>query len=280
MSVEPGTAPCTVGGLIGVVHLPGLPGDPRPLAGGFPAARRFANRDADALIEGGVDAIIVENFGSAPFVKGGPSEPLPHHQLAFLAEVVGDLVRRSPIPIGVNCLRNDASAAMGIAAATGASFVRVNVHTGAYVTDQGLIEGRAAETLRYRRSLDAEHVQILADVLVKHARPLGELSVDDAVQDTLARGLADGVIVSGRATGAAVDEDTLAKALSVAGSGRLFIGSGLTPEISLDWAPKLRGAIVGTWLKENGRLSAPVDASRVATFADAVRGRWYPEEAA
>ena len=177
-----------VGGFIGVVHLPAMPGDPRYERGGFEGVYDFALRDAEALASGGVDGIIVENFGSAPFWKGDPTSRIPPHQVALMTRVVGELVGRLSVPVGVNCLRNDVRSALGIAVATRAAFVRVNVHTGAYLTDQGVIEGEAAETLRYRAAIGATDVKILADVLVKHAAPMAPLNFSDAVMDTLHRG--------------------------------------------------------------------------------------------
>lgn len=260
-------------GVIGVVHVPGLPGDPRPVPGGFEEALRRSLADGHALASGGVSAIIVENFGSAPFGKGDPSARVPAHQTAFLARLVSGLAPLG-LPIGVNCLRNDAVTALGIAAATGAAFIRVNVHVGAYVTDQGLIEGEAATTLRYRDALGAGSIAILADVLVKHAAPLAPLSVRDAVEDTLHRGLADAVIVSGRATGARVDIARLHEARDAAGDAPLLIGSGLTPDDAASLCPLIDGAFVGTWLKRDGVLSNPVDEARVRALVDATRGRF------
>ena len=180
-------------GLIGVIHLPAMPGDPG--GGSFDAAREHARRDALALLDGGIDAVIVENFGSRPFPKGTAADPLPPHQVAAIATVAAELRRRVRV-LGINCLRNDVIAALGIAAATGADFVRVNVHVGAYVTDQGIIEGRAFETLRYRRELGAEAIAILADVRVKHASPLAPVPVATEVEDCLRRAFADAVVVT------------------------------------------------------------------------------------
>src|SRR5262245_26788377 len=141
-------------GLIGVVHLPPMPGDPRG-SGGFASVLDAAKRDAEELARGGADAIVVENFGSAPFPKGTIDQPTPPHAIAALARAVDACRRAFGLPVGVNVLRNDVRSAIGIAAACDGAFVRVNVHVGAYVTDQGLIEGRAFETLRYRREIDA-----------------------------------------------------------------------------------------------------------------------------
>ena len=139
-------------GVLGVVHLPAMPGDPHA-NGDFDAMVAHAIADAEALRDGGIDGIVVENFGSVPFAKGDASSPLPPHQVAAMARAVVAIRERFDGPVGVNCLRNDADAALGIAAATGAHFIRVNVHVGAYVTDQGLIEGRAHATLRSRAAL-------------------------------------------------------------------------------------------------------------------------------
>lgn len=262
-------------GLIGVVHLQALPGDPRNTSGSFDEAERAAMNDAEALARGGVDAIIIENFGSAPFSKGTEGHRIPPHQVAFLAIFARDCARLLGLPVGVNCLRNDAMSALGIAAAAGASFVRVNVHTGAYVTDQGLIEGEADRSLRYRASLGASGVRILADVLVKHAAPLAPLTVETAVHDCIDRGLADGVVVSGAATGAPVDVAVLREARAAAGSKPVLLGSGLTLARVDELVPLASGAIVGTSLKVGGQLHAPVDEGRVREMVAAVKGRFF-----
>ncbi len=220
--------------------------------------------DARALTEGGCDAIIVENFGDAPFFAG----PVPPESIAALAmavcavrEVAGE---RS---IGVNVLRNDVRAALGIAAVTNSGFVRVNVHTGAMVTDQGLIQGDAAATIRERERLCPD-VQVFADVHVKHAAPLAASSIEESAVETLGRGRADAVILSGVATGAPVDVTELERVRERAAQARILIGSGLT----LDNAPELLrfadGAIVGTYLKRDGQLANPVDVDRVKRLKD------------
>jgi membrane complex biogenesis BtpA family protein len=294
-SERSGAAAAVPRGLIGVVHLAALPGDPlygggggvagvaatgEPGVGGsgFDRVAELALADAEALVAGGMRALIVENFGSAPFHKGCAGDPAPPHQVAMLARVAGELVQRyrvRGVAVGVNCLRNDALAALGIAAAAGADFVRINVHTGAYVTDQGLIEGEAARSLRYRRLLEVDsRVAILADVLVKHATPLAPLAVADAVGDCLERGLADGVIVTGAATGAPVDRGVLEEVREAAGEHPVLLGSGLTPERVDELLPLADGAIVGTWVKRGGDVRAPVERERVERLVTTARGRF------
>jgi len=259
-------------GLVGVVHLRALPGDPGHDGGGFGAAYAAALADAKAIADGGGDAILVENFGSAPFVKGTEGARVPAHQAAALTVVVHE-AKALGLPVGVNCLRNDAVTAIGIAAATGADFVRVNVHCGAYVTDQGLIEGEAATSVRYRTALGGRDVAILADVLVKHATPLGPITAAVATRECLGRGGADGVIVTGIATGQGVDPERVEEVRVAAAGAPVFIGSGMTAEKVPTLGPLCDGVIVGTWLKEGGQLAAPVDPRRVATLKRALETR-------
>ena len=110
--------------------------------------RKAAIADAQTLARGGVDGILVENYGDAPFT-GGTVEP---QVIAAMAVLAAEVRAAAALPIGINVLRNDAHSALAVAVASGASFIRVNVHVGSAETDQGHIDGRAFETLRYRSS--------------------------------------------------------------------------------------------------------------------------------
>ena len=253
---------------IGVVHLSALPGDARATVSSFDHCYQQALDDAKALIAGGVEGIIIENFGSAPFNKGTQNDPAPAHQVAALA-IVATQIRALPHRSNwkVNCLRNDALAALGIASAVGADFIRVNVLSGTYVTDQGVIEG-AARVLAYRRQLHAEHIKIYADILVKHASPLAPLSAEQACLDTWKRGGADALIVSGTGTGAPVDTSLLKQVQGVVKGGvPIYIGSGLNMDNIQNLAPLASGAIVGTALKGKGATSRSVSEQRVSEIS-------------
>lgn len=248
---------------IGMVHLPPLPGAPKSRLS-IDACEQHALADARRLAEGGAEALIIENFGDAPFRPGA----VDAHTVAAITRIAASIRRAVDIPIGINVLRNDAAAALGIALAAGAQFIRVNIHTGVMATDQGLIAGRADQTLRLRRALDAEHIRIFADVLVKHATPLGVPTMTDAVEDAIERGLADAIIVSGSATGKATSPPDVAEAVNAAGSVPVYVGSGATIETLPTLIPPAYGAIIGTGLKERGDVHAPVDPARVRAFAD------------
>jgi len=176
---------------------------------------------AVSLAAGGVDGLIIENFFDAPFTKQ-QVDPAVVSAMTLIVDRIKNLV---VLPIGLNVLRNDAHSALAIATCVNAQFIRVNVLTGVMATDQGIIEGQAHELLRYRRELGSE-VKILADVLVKHARPLGTPNLTTAVQDTIERGLADGVILSGWATGSPPSFEDLELAVAAAKGTPVFIGSG------------------------------------------------------
>src|SRR6185295_2905473 len=177
--------------VVGMVHLLPLPGAPRARA--LREIRAAAQADARALALGGVDGILVENYGDAPFSSASVEPQVVAAMAVIAAEIRAGA---AGLPIGINVLRNDARSALAVALASGASFIRVNIHVGAAETDQGRIEGRAYETLRARRALDAR-IAIFADVFVKHARPAGTTDLAAAARDTAYRGLADALLVTG-----------------------------------------------------------------------------------
>ncbi len=260
--------------LIGMVHLPPLPGSPwaqgRPAAEVLADALKAARRDARRLLEGGLDGVIIENFGDAPFYPRSVPPATVASMAAIACQLAAELRAEfggkngaGPF-LGVNVLRNDASAALAVAAAANLDAIRVNIHTGAYATDQGLIEGAAHHTLRERQALGAK-VIVLADLLVKHATPLGYDAPDPAVlaRDTIHRGLADGLIITGSETGAAADLGLLRKVRQAVPNRAILVGSGITAKNIRKYLEHADGAIVGTALKEDGIVQAPVDPKRV-----------------
>lgn len=251
--------------IIGVVHLQPLPTSPR-WGGSLKAVIERAEREAAALASGGVDGIIVENFFDAPFTKD-QVDPAVVTAMTISIERLMNLVA---LPIGINVLRNDGLSAMAIASCVGAKFIRVNVLTGVMATDQGIIEGIAHQLLRYRRSLGSD-VKIFADVLVKHARPLGAETLHAAVKDTIERGLADAVILSGWATGSPPVLEDLELAKDAAKGTPVFIGSGANWENISSLMSAADGAIVASSLKRHGSIEQPIDPIRVSQFVEAAR---------
>lgn len=251
--------------LIGLVHLGALPGSAR-WAGDLPAVIGRAAADAKALEEGGADGIMVENFFDAPFHKTA----VPPVTVAAMTAAVLAIREAVSLPLGVNVLRNDACAALSIAHVCGARFVRCNVFVGAVVTDQGIIEGCARELLDLRARLGAD-VQIWADVDVKHAAPLGDYPVAQQAKDARERGLADALIVTGAATGAATPLDRIAEVAAAVPGCPVLVGSGLDAASAGDLLAVAHGAIVGSSLKKGGIVSNSVSAAKVRELAAAFR---------
>jgi uncharacterized protein len=253
--------------LIGMVHVTPLPGSPR-WAGSMDAAVTAAVADARALIDNGMDAVLVENYGDVPYTPGRVAAAT----VAAMSVVAHEIRRALPgTPLGVNVLKNDARSALAIACAVGARFIRVNVHAGAVVADQGIVQSDAYETLRDRRLLDAD-VAVFADVQGKHAAPLAPVELELEARDVVHRGLADAVIVTGRATGQPALLSDVKRVRNAVPGVPLIVGSGVTPD-SVDEVLSLADAvIVGTSLKRDGDVSQPVDGARVRRLVAQARG--------
>jgi membrane complex biogenesis BtpA family protein len=251
--------------VVGMLHVPALPGSPRCTLT-LKAVREFVLADAAALIDGGVDGLMIENFGDVPFFP----VRVPAHTIAFLTVLAAEVRARYSIPLGINVLRNDGLAAMAVAAAVEASYIRVNVYTGARLADQGILEGEAHEITRLRRVLGAE-AQIWADVAVKHSASIGSRLLTDEVEDTIGRGLADALIVSGAGTGKETPMDAIRAAKGAAKTARVLVGSGAEAGSVERLLEVADGVIVGSALKHDGSVSQPVDAGRVRAFMAAAR---------
>jgi uncharacterized protein len=249
--------------LIGMVHLGALPGSPA-YDGDLKGVIDRARRDAEVLADTGFDAVMIENFGDAPFF----ADAVPPITVAAMTAAATAIAGSIDIPIGINVLRNDALAAIAVASAVGAGFIRVNVLSGTMFTDQGPIVGRAAEVARTRHQL-APDTAVFADVFVKHASPPPGATLRLAATDLWERGGADALIVSGDGTGDPVDADALSEVTAAVPSAPLYIGSGATEQTVASLLEVATGVIVGTALKEDGVTTAPVDPTLAKRFVAA-----------
>jgi uncharacterized protein len=213
-----------------------------------------------------VQGILIENFFDAPFAKGSVDPAI----VSVMSLVVQRVIQMVDLPVGINVLRNDGRSAMAIAACVGAQFIRVNVLTGVMATDQGIIEGDAYNLLRYRRELGCD-VKIFADVLVKHAQPLSQPNLTLAIQDTIHRGLADAIILSGWSTGDPPQSEALQEAIAACGGTPMLIGSGANWENIPQLIEYADGVIVSSSLKRHGKLQLPIDPIRVSRFVESMR---------
>ncbi|MBK8255408.1 MAG: BtpA/SgcQ family protein [Polyangiaceae bacterium] len=251
--------------LIGVIHLPPLPGSPR-FEGDLASIAKRASAEAALLEAAGFDAVMIENFGDAPFLPGRV-EAVTVAAMTACGLAVRE--RAPKLALGINVLRNDAESALAVASCTQATMVRVNVHSGARVTDQGVIEGSAHATLRLRRALGGVHIKLLCDVDVKHSAPITPRPIEEEAEEVAARGLADAVLVTGTGTGRGVDTGDLERVQKVVHVPTL-VASGATID-TLAALRRAHGVIVGTALRASGRAGDPIDAQCAQTFAEAFR---------
>jgi uncharacterized protein len=254
--------------VIGMVHCWPLPGAPGYSGYGIDTIVERAIADARALAEGGVDGLIVENMWDVPFRAGPHVAP---ESIAAHAVVAWAVKQSVPLPLGINLVHNGGVALLGIAIAAGASFIRVCMFTGAGVWEAGSWdEGCAAELMRRRKELGAEHIKIIADVDKKHSVRFPGIDLATHIEWTRFSG-ADGLIVSGKMTGDAPDLEKVRGAKALAGDLPVLIGSGATEENVGAFLGVADGVIVGSSIKADGRIEEPVDVSRVRGFVEAAR---------
>ena len=245
--------------LIGVLHLRPLPGAPL-YDGDMEKVYEHALGELEVFKRHALDSVIVENFRDMPYFPGR----VPAETVAAMAALSREVVRAAGMPVGVNVLRSDGEAAVAVAAASGAHYVRVNVHMGAVAADQGIVQGSSQLSVRLRSALKSR-VLIFADVGVKHAAPLAGRSLDIETRDVAERGLADAVIVTGDRTGLEAntgDVDVVREATALP----LLIGSGATPENIGRVLPRVNGVIVGSYFKKDGAGRNDVEPARVERF--------------
>lgn len=252
--------------IIGMIHLPALPGSPQGYHARFSELSRFALSELEALQKGGVDGVIVENFWDIPYF---PNE-VPCVTIASIAAIAGLVVEKSSIPVGINVLYNDYHAEIAIARAVGAAFIRAEVFVDPSISETGLLEASAPYLLRERMALGAEYVAILADIQGKNTSTLWHRGVLESARDAEERGLADAIVVTGSGTGQPVTLEDLQR-IKQASHIPILAGSGVSLNSIPDLFVKCDGAIVGSFFKQGGILTAPTDKERVKELMCIVR---------
>ena len=269
MAAQSGSKRFTLPKLIGVIHLPPLPGAPSVKDCDLSAVGSRAVQEAKLLQQWGFQGIILENFGDVPFYK----DRVPPETIAAMSIVAAAVRAVVRIPVGINVLRNDARAALAIAAVSGCDFIRVNVLAGVAASDQGILEGDAAFLLRERARLGAESVGILGDVHVKHAVSLSSHDIALSVEEIALRAGADAVIMTGATTGRAVELESLkqASALAKKHSIPLLLGSGVNSQNWAGYQTYAEGVIIGSAIRKGGQAGSPLDAARAKAFVKAFK---------
>ena len=251
--------------VIAMAHVPALPGTPRHARGRpVDSLVESVRADLDHLLAGGVDAVLFCNEDDRPYRLTAAPETV-----ATMARIVAEL-RPTDRPFGVDVLW-DPMAAMAIAKATGASFIR-EVITGVYESDMGLWAPDPAELYRYRSRIDADGIGVLANITPEFASPLGTRSVGERARSAVVSSLVDAILIAGPMAGAEPDLSLIVEAKeAVGGQVPVLMNTGARPDNIGRFLEVADGVIVGSGLKVDGRTWNPVDPARVAALMDAVR---------
>tara|TARA_B100000700_G_scaffold299012_1_gene365498 strand:- start:12 stop:773 length:762 start_codon:yes stop_codon:yes gene_type:complete len=242
---------------IGVVHLKALPGSPS-YENNLSEIYKSALEDSTALQNGGVDSIIIENFGDIPFTKDSISKLT----LAHFTNIAKELSDSLNIDIGINVLRNDGESALSIADSINANFVRINILSGTMYTDQGIIEGKANKLIKLKNSL-SNNIEIYADVFVKHAVPPIGYTIENQTEELLLRAGADKIIITGDGTGKEINFEQLEKLREIVPKGQLAIGSGVNESNIENYKNIADILIIGTGFKVDQNIAKPIDVKSV-----------------
>lgn len=252
--------------IIGMCHLPAMPGDPGyDAAGGMAAIVAHARREIEALQAGGVDGILISNEFSLPYLTD--TEPIT---AISMARVIGEVRNEIAVPFGVNVLW-DAVASIDLAVATGASFVR-EVFTGVYASDFGMWNTNVGRTARHRLAVSGGDVRLLFNIVPEAAAYVAERDLAQLTRSTVFNCVPDGLCVSGLTAGAPTDTSTLSVVKQNAGSVPVFVNTGVRPDTIAESLAFADAAIVGTYFKRDGRFENDADAGRVAELMSVVKG--------
>jgi len=261
--------------VIGMVHLPPLPGSPNYDGRGLDPVIGWALRDVETYQRAGVNGLIVENMWDHPYFVG---EDVPAEAMTAQAVAAREVVKVAKVPTGINVIHNGGRVALSIALAAGATFVRICILTGARLWDTGELDhGCASRLLRHRKNLQAEHIKIFADVDKKHSLPFPGLDLETHIEWTDFY-LADAFIVSGRMTGDAPPLAKVRQAKDLSRGRPILMGSGTSAENIGDFLQYADGAIVGTSVKVDGQGENPVDLQRMTAYMKVVEQTRHPSK--
>lgn len=251
--------------VVGMVHFPPLPGTPLYDGdGGLDRIRASVFEDLEALQAGGIDAVMFGNEGDRPYQLEAGFETV-----ATMASTIAAAKPDLKVPFGVDVLW-DPKAAIAVALATGASFVR-EVFTGVFAGDLGLWATACGDALRYRRVIGASHVKVLFTINAEFAAAVDGRDIGSVTRSVVFSSLPDGLCVSGPITGESGGLEQLRVVKAAAGTVPVFANTGVTADSVASILEVCDGAIVGTYFKRDGVTWNPVDVRRVGKLMSAAR---------
>jgi len=255
--------------VIGMVHLKPLPGSPQyDSIKGMSWIIDCAVSEAMALEKGGISGIQIENQFDRPFLKPADIGP---ETVAAVTAAAAAIKKSVSIPIGINIHLNGVHQALAVAQAVGADWIRAFELANTYISNSGIIEAAGPSALRYRAFLHAQDVMIFGDFHVKHGSHsvIADRTLEEQAEDVAESG-AEVLIITGTKTGSAPTKEEIMQ-IKRKIQQPVFIGSGFTLDNADALMPILDGAIVGTYLKHEGKIENTVDTDRVKNLMEKIR---------
>ena len=251
--------------IFGMVHLRALPGTPRHNLS-IQEITDLALQEAQVLYDAGLNGIIIENMHDIPYLKRtvGP-------EIVASCTVVAQTLRAA-FPnwsLGLQILAGANKQALAVAAASGLDFIRSEGFVFAHVGDEGILESDAGELLRYRKQIGAEQVQIICDIKKKHAAHSITADINiEAYAHAAQFFLADGVLLTGQATGHAASMAELETLQNIRENLPVWIGSGITQENLKVYVYLADALVVGSHFKADGYWENELSSERIADFME------------
>ncbi|MEU9123217.1 BtpA/SgcQ family protein [Streptomyces sp. NPDC048506] len=253
--------------VLGMIHLPPLPGTPYHEPGSFPRLLDEAVAAAGLLHGCGADGCLVQTVDRV-YGAADSADPARTVAMGLVVRAIADAMG-ARFPVGVQLMRNAVSPSLAVARVAGGSFVRAGALVGATLTASGLIEADPLGVAEYRTRIDALDIKIIADVHSMHYSWLGGQKPPDQVAAAARQAGADAVALCHRDEYKVIE---MIRATRRAAPGVPVILAGYTDHHN---AARLLavadGAFVGSCLK-SADGGAGLDKDKVRRYLDVVRG--------
>lgn len=254
------------GAVIGMVHVPALPGTPG-YTGNFSSIIEKVIYETELYKKSGIDAIALENMHDIPYLNDSAGPEIT----ASMAVLAQQAKRIFSGPVGLQILAGSNMEALSCALAADCQFIRAEGYVFAHTADEGIIESCAGKLLRYRKMINADHIKIFTDIKKKHCSHAltGDVDIVETAQ-AAEFFKSDALIVTGRSTGCQADSDEIVR-VSENVSLPVLVGSGVEYDNLEIYATISDAMIIGSWFKKDGHWASELDSDRVKRFMEKSR---------
>ena len=252
--------------IIGMIHLQALPGTPK-FVGDVNQIIQKALNEARIYKQAGIDALMIENMHDVPYTKNDVG-----HEISSLTAIIAYLIKKETgLPLGIQILAGANKAALATAYSSGADFIRAEGFVFGHLADEGYIDSQAAELLRYRKYIGAEHIAIFTDIKKKHSSHALTADLDITEMAHAADFfLSDGLIITGMHTGDMADINELQRVKEATGLP-VLVGSGVNLDNVLDYLAVADALIIGSYFKKDGFWANEVEGNKVRALMDKIK---------